>query len=242
MIATNKNHPTFKFGATLFCYLLALGIAWYSWAPLLNAQWGLIDDHEVMAFVGTEARLPPSQFVAALKTTELNPEASLARFRPSYYVVRTLEAMAWGKNARQWYGLRIAIATILALTVAYVGVLFAGPILTTGFLTFSLFAGYWADIFARAGPGETYAVLGVCLIALLLDQLRKSTVNFATALSDANYAVAATGDLGGTWYGGVSLYSGGTQSTTAVQIATHSDAGTGSYQDFTRVCVTIFGN
>lgn len=68
------------------------------------------------------------------------------------------------------------------------------------------------------------------------------TVNFATALSDANYAVAATGDLGGPWYGGVSLYSAGTQSTTAVQIATHSDSGTGSYQDFTRVCVSIFGN
>jgi len=193
LTATNKNHPTFKFGATLFCYLLALGIAWYSWAPLLNAQWGLIDDHEVMAFVGTEARLPPSQFVAALKTTELNPEASLARFRPSYYVVRTLEAMAWGKNARQWYGLRIAIATILALTVAYVGVLFAGPILTIGFLTFSLFAGYWADIFARAGPGETYAVLGVCLIALLLDKLRKSTVNFATALGVALGVLLAAG-------------------------------------------------
>lgn len=66
------------------------------------------------------------------------------------------------------------------------------------------------------------------------------TVNFTNALSDANYSVAATGDIGGSWYGGVSLYSGGTQSTTAVQITTHSDAGSGSYQDFSRICVNIF--
>lgn len=66
------------------------------------------------------------------------------------------------------------------------------------------------------------------------------TVNFTTAMPDANYSVAATGDLGGTWYGGVSLYAGGTQATTQVQIATHSDAGTGTYQDFPKVFVHIF--
>lgn len=66
------------------------------------------------------------------------------------------------------------------------------------------------------------------------------TVNFTTAMSDANYSVAATGDLGGAWYGGVSLYASGTYSTTQVQIATHSDAGSGLYQDFSRVCVHIF--
>ncbi len=193
MTPTFKSYPAFKGGATLFCYLLALGIAWYSWMPLLNAQWGLIDDHEVMAFVGTEVRLPPSHFVEALKKTELNPESSLARFRPSFYVVRALESMAWGKNARQWYGLRIGIATILALTVAYIGILFAGPILAAGFLTFSLFAGYWADVFARAGPGETYAVLGVCLIGLLVGQLRKSTINLATAFGVAVGVMLAVG-------------------------------------------------
>ena len=65
------------------------------------------------------------------------------------------------------------------------------------------------------------------------------TLNFATALADANYSVTASGNFftGNSWV--AAPYSGGTKSTSAVQIATVNN---GSYSDLSDISVTIFGN
>ena len=160
---------------TVFCYGLAIFIALYSWSPLLDAKWGLVDDHEIITFVGMDERLPPSRFIDTLKSTELNPNSTLTRFRPSYYVLRAIEAMVWGKTPSLWYGFRIAVAVIFSFSIAYVSLSFARSILSIGFLIFVLSAPYWADIFARAGPGELYAVLGIALIFFSIGRLKHKT-------------------------------------------------------------------
>lgn len=160
---------------TVFCYGLAIFIALYSWSPLLNAKWGLFDDHEIISFVGMDERLQPSRFIDTLEGTELNPNSTQTRFRPSYYALRAIEAMVWGKDPSLWYGFRIAVAVVFSLSLAYVSLSFAGPILSIGFLIFVLSAPYWADIFARAGPAELYAVLGASLIFFSIGGLKHKT-------------------------------------------------------------------
>ena len=157
---------------TVFCYGLAIFIALYSWSPLLDAKWGLVDDHEIITFVGMDERLPPSRFIDSLNRTELNSSSTMTRFRPSYYVLRAIEAMVWGKAPSLWYGFRITVAVIFSFSLAYVSLSFAGSILSIGFLIYVLSAPYWADIFARAGPSELYAVLGITLIFFSIGRLK----------------------------------------------------------------------
>jgi hypothetical protein len=173
--------------AGLLCYAFAAALALYFWSPLLDAKWGLIDDHEVIGFVGTADRLPLSRVPAILADTELTPNSTLPRFRPSYYGLRILEAVAWGKNATLWYAARIAIAVLVALALAHVCLQAAGPILTMGFLPFALSSPYWGDVFARAGVGETYCALGLALIAFALGGQPRET------LSTGRVAVIALG-------------------------------------------------
>lgn len=148
------------------CHALAVGLAIYFWGPLIDAKWGLTDDHEIVHFIGRHERLPAADIIATLKQTEINSASTQARFRPGYYTLRALESAAWGKNPALWYTFRIGIAVLLGITLAHFCTAFAGPVLTAGFLVFALSQPYWRDIFARAGPAETYAVLGLCLMAL----------------------------------------------------------------------------
>jgi len=180
MSSLTRTFRTRSLGA-LICYAIAIGISLYCWGPLTHAKWGLIDDHEIMHFIGTHERLPLSHVVPVLKDSELSSTSTLQRFRPSYYILRTTEATFWGKNASLWYAFRIAIALFLAITLAYFGARFAGPIVTVGFLVFVITQPYWADIFARAGPAEVYAVLGISLIALAWGARFRTEVGTPTA-------------------------------------------------------------
>ena len=65
------------------------------------------------------------------------------------------------------------------------------------------------------------------------------TLNFTTALADANYSVTASANLltGVSWV--AAPFSGGTKSTSAVQIVTVNNGG---YADLSDISVTIFGN
>ncbi|WP_087721962.1 hypothetical protein [Pandoraea sp. PE-S2T-3] len=175
------------------CYAIIAVYSCFLWGPLTHAKWGAIDDHEIMWMIGQHPRLPPSQIGQVLANTELAPDAKLARFRPSYYVIRAAEAMAWGKQPALWYGIRILIALLTGLTLALLCLPFAGPVLSAGFAIFVLSAPYWGDIFARAGPAETYAVFGLCVMALSWALRSRRTLGFAASVGVSIGIVIAAG-------------------------------------------------
>ncbi len=143
---------------------------------MLGARWGLIDDHEILLFIGPQAHLPLSRIYEAFSLTELNWNSGLPRYRPSYFFFRVLESIVWGKNPALWYASRIVIAMILGIGIARLSILIAGPILSSGFLIFCLSPIYWADIFAKAGPSEVYAVLGCVLLTFTLCSMRDKRI------------------------------------------------------------------
>lgn len=157
---------SFYFYGALLCYIFAFSYSLYSWQPLLNANWSIIDDHEIISIIGSRERLPVSEIPAALSNTEVGKAGHTSRFRPSYYTLRLVEAASWGGNPKLWYATRISIAVLFAMILTAVCLRFGAPFLTFCFLIYELSRSYWADIFARLGPAETYAVFGVCLITI----------------------------------------------------------------------------
>src|SRR5262245_38473548 len=116
--------------ASLLCYAFAVGLAVYYWGPVVDAKWGLIDDHEVMFFVGPDDHMPVSRLPVVVEQIELSPQSTLPRFRPSYYGLRLAEALAWGKNPALWFGFRLVVAVVFMAAVAHVCLQAVGPILT----------------------------------------------------------------------------------------------------------------
>jgi hypothetical protein len=90
---------------------------------------------------------------------------------------------------------------------------------------------------------------GTILSSLNVSSVTKNTsgdftVNFASALTDANYCMVGTANArGGHAYRGVSLISGGTPATSSVRVTTGSTGGSGLVgiqEDCDRTDIVIF--
>lgn len=148
------------------CVAFAIALSWYLWSPLLGAGWLLIDDHEIVALTGAQNNFGYGDIPAALAKSEVGSSSVQTRFRPAYFVIRYTEAATWGDHPRAWYAIRVAIAMLSAAVLAYLSVRIAGPLVGTAAAAFLLTRPFWADLFARLGPAETYALFGLDLIAI----------------------------------------------------------------------------
>ncbi|CAM8367577.1 hypothetical protein MCEWOLH11_00879 [Candidatus Methylopumilus universalis] len=157
------NLSPYLFNGTVLSFSFTLLFSLYSWLPLLDAKWSIIDDHEIVSAIGPRDRLPISEIPYTLNKTEVGADSNFLRFRPSYYSIRYFEAAIWGKEPSLWYATRIIIFSIFALALTAISLRTGGVLLTLGFLVFELSRPYWSDMIARLGPSETYAVLGVSL-------------------------------------------------------------------------------
>jgi len=140
---------------------VAVVIGGYSWQPNFAAKWHIIDDHEILKFIDGSNRGIPS----LLLSTEVGSPGRATRYRPSYYVLRLLEASVWGRNVRLWYMSRFAIFVFCAFVLLKLLIDGFG-LLGVAFGAVFLMRDYWADIFARLGPGETYAAVGLAILAV----------------------------------------------------------------------------
>lgn len=147
---------------------MALGslmLTLYLWGNNLRARWGIIDDHEIMRFLGTDGHLAASHFWKVLLGTEIASPGTSLRYRPAYYLLRVCETFVWGDSPLGWYACRIVLFALSVMILwwlveKYVGFV-AGFLFTLYICTFP----WWADIWAKLGPAETYAVFGTALYA-----------------------------------------------------------------------------
>jgi hypothetical protein len=144
----------------------------------LYASWWIIDDHEIMWFIGRGEHLSFSQFVPSLLETEIGNFGNYPRFRPVYYSLRLLECVVWGKQAWLWHGLRLAVATFFMFALWTV---VAGGIgrLPAGLLSiYAMTFGFWPDVIGGLGASEVYGAFGLGVFLLgLAGILRTPTRN-----------------------------------------------------------------
>ena len=130
--------------------------------PNLEAQWGIIDDHEVFSYLGDDLELHMNEILPVLvKYTEIGNYGKTTRYRPAYHFIRILESWLWGAKVHYWYFFRflLLVTSVFLLWKSFqpfLGTIFGG------LLTLMLISGSWmGNIFSRLGPSETYAFCGL---------------------------------------------------------------------------------
>ncbi|QEM69134.1 hypothetical protein FO488_13825 [Geobacter sp. FeAm09] len=159
---------------------MALGsllVALYLWGSNLRARWGIIDDHEIMKFLGPDGRLAAHDFWQVLLGTEFALPGTSLRYRPAYYLLRVCETFVWGDSPVRWYACRVVLFALSVMILWWLAERCAGFIAGLLFTLYVCTFPWWADIWAKLGPAETYAVFGTALYAagfvLVLESTRQ---------------------------------------------------------------------
>ena len=133
---------------------------WSLWLfhPLLQAHFGLIDDHELVLWFGHDGQLSLGGAWKILRESEIFNPQSTARFRPIYYGSRILEAWFWGASPHLWYLGRIFVHAVLIFSIfRFLSALFPFRTLIGVFAFYCSLDYFWIDIVCRLGPAELYA-------------------------------------------------------------------------------------
>lgn len=126
----------------------------------------MVDDHEVMSFLGSDLNLSFGEIPEMLMKTEAGFNLGSGRYRPAYYLTRLIETATWGVNPHLWYSFRVVLlGTCFFISWHLLGNFFG--VIIGGLSTAVIFSrSYWADIWAQLGPAEAYCVAGVALYLL----------------------------------------------------------------------------
>jgi len=162
------NNPVHKTQLDIIFIAFFIGLTFFLFSPNLDANWWIIDDHEIMQFSPKAHPLSFSEIIPTLLTkTDINPSAAIPRFRPVYYLFRLIETRIWHSVGPEgWYLARMIAFAIMLITFYIFFKKVNGQILafllTLQISTFNI----WPDIFSRLGPSDAYCVLGVSLFLI----------------------------------------------------------------------------
>ena len=82
-------------GKFVLVWLLSLGVGYCLFGVNLNAKMGMIDDHEVVSFLGPDKDIAVGEIPQLLSKTEVGKWGEALRFRPVYYTLRIVESMSF---------------------------------------------------------------------------------------------------------------------------------------------------
>jgi hypothetical protein len=138
--------------------------------PMLQADFAMIDDHEIVRILGRENRVTISALSPLIQQWAIEHNG---RFRPGYYVLRILEAFVVGGHASLWYMNRLLLALVAALAL-YWGLRVMLRPFPAGVVTLLFFSGSQNEMWTRLGPQEAYAVpLVLAGLAWIAVQLKR---------------------------------------------------------------------
>ncbi len=143
--------------------IFSFAFGYYLWGYNLKASWHLIDDHEIMRFLGSDEKMLLSELPSKLLSTEVGTWGKTLRFRPAYYFLRLLETCLSGNSPFWWYFTRYLMFCISVMILWRIMQQNIGMIFSIVFVLFVFAFKYWSHIFVRIGPAETYAVFGIAL-------------------------------------------------------------------------------
>jgi hypothetical protein len=133
--------------------------------PTFKAEFGLIDDHNIVRDLPAHGRLPVTDVPAHVLD---RTDEGTGRFRPLYWLGQSLEEAVAGHHPTWWYVDRYLLAGVALLSIFLVAARFIGP-LPAAVVALLPFSGPQFETWTRLGPNEAYAfplaVTGLALIA-----------------------------------------------------------------------------
>lgn len=155
--------------------LLASGFMVLSlYGPLLQARWGVIDDHEVMNYLGQDGKLTLKEWGQYVSQSGASKPGISLRYRPVYDVFRLTEVGLWDTNPQLWYAVRLGVLILFIAVAWYVSQSLLGFIGGGLLAVYILTSDYWKDIVGRLGPSEIYVALGLLIFSFFTHKLSQA--------------------------------------------------------------------
>lgn len=171
--------------------VISIVTAFYLVGGNLGSKFGIIDDHWIMYYLGSDKKTRLSEIPELLMSTEVGQYGKYERFRPTFQTFQLLESFSWGDNPALWYGFRMLLLAASVGIFWYIFAQFLGLLLGFLYTLFVLTYPFWADIWTRLGPSEAFAVFGSCLYALGFIRFLKSKTRQALIMLFAGFVLAA---------------------------------------------------
>jgi hypothetical protein len=135
--------------------LFVFGCIVFMLHPLLHADFGMIDDHEIVTILGRDNRVKISEISPLIQEWAI--EHNHPRFGPGHYALRVLETFCVGGHPNLWYTNRLLLALFSALAL-YWGLRVILRPFPAGVATLLFFSGPQNEAWTRLGPREAYGV------------------------------------------------------------------------------------
>ena len=166
-----------KFFKNKFMVFIIIQLAVFiSLRQLIFSKFGVIDDHEIIRWLGPDKKLSLSDIFNEYSKTEISSWPRSSRFRPFYYLFRLIETFLWRDNTALWYGTRIFILGFVLFIFYHIALVLSKLIFKTIplrksynlFLILCIAVGltlnFWVELIPRLGPAETYFVVPFAII------------------------------------------------------------------------------
>lgn len=130
-----------------------------------QAKLGMIDDHEIAMFLGSDDKVSVDEIPKEIMRTEVGQWGTYLRYRPSYYTLRVLETSLWKDNARLWFVSRYLMLVVSMVIAFKIMSLYFPQIVSYMFIFYAITMPFWPDMLTRLGPSEMYALPAVLVFA-----------------------------------------------------------------------------
>jgi hypothetical protein len=149
----------------LFIAAVSCVAAYWLFSDNLSAEFGIIDDHNIIFFLGPDGKLALADIPRLFFASEGGRPFETPRYRPVLFLLFLVESYLWGDSAKLWY---LARLVIFASSIAVYWRLFSkktGLVPSVLFMASLLSFSVWARTFTRLLPSEIYALLAVALFS-----------------------------------------------------------------------------
>jgi hypothetical protein len=150
--------PTFDRLKLLFIVVFSSAVSYFLLSRNLDAEFGIIDDHRILFFLGPDKKLALSDIPRLFLASSGGRPFETPRYTPVQFILWFVEAFLWGDSACLWYLSRLLL---FALSFFIYWRLFERKIgLVAGFVFIvSLFSfPFWSQTFTRLLTSEVYAL------------------------------------------------------------------------------------
>ncbi len=144
---------------TFLMLVVSLGLTWALYREAPSVNWWVIDDHEIHQLIGSGPRISAAQGLELMANhiEVCAPSWHHPRYRPAYYSLRILEAVAWGKDVQGWLFVRCGLFAFSLLLVFDLLRRWLGFASATMAVTMLSVLRMWPELVVRLGPSESYA-------------------------------------------------------------------------------------
>lgn len=149
-----------------------------------QARLGMIDDHEIPLFLGSDGVIKLHEVPGVIASTEVGRWGTYQRFRPAYYTLRVIETALWRDNAKLWYGARYLMLVVSMYLLWLMISRFFPKIVSYLFVIYLMTMPFWIDLWTRLGPSEIYTVPAFLMFVygMFTNQLWLITIGYAVAV------------------------------------------------------------